>query len=567
MKNIKQLHILIFFLIAVVLFLNAGKGEVQPWDEGLYAYRAVGISHSGNYIDQTKESLAGLYSSTSPPFTMWMIFASTKLFGENLMAIRAFTLLCSVLSIILVFYISQFFISYNKSIMVSILLSSAILWNTYSRQAMTDIPLITMFLLLLFIIIKYYGSGKKHQIFIYSTLFGLIFAITILTKIAISLFPLLFVFIYIFSPQKISKKIVIAISAIIGIAIASPWYIYMSSIYGAEFYNALLLPHITTAVENNSRQSGVLYYINGLLVSCPLIIFIFLKQKKQLKLKDIFKYKSRKMFIFLSILVWFCIMFLLMTLSETKMPHYTNYILVPAIILAMYNADNVRNETLSSKSYYFWILSTFIAFFWSFSFDFRQDLKLISKFQFTESSIIFMGIIIVSVLAYKLAAKDKIRKLGKRFMTDGIVVLSVILMSRIFFLNLTEPTGMSFGAEYIVKKAKTMAMDTIVYVFHNYANTDSLNPQLEWYLYENYKTMPKPFIIKYALAKNKFELERVMALDSLKNYPLIYNIPDKSPQVKENITEISKSRKIISGSGNYLLFTKKTKNRSNGLQL
>ncbi len=567
MNETKNLHIIIFFFLGIMLFINAGKGEMQPWDEGLYAYRAVSITQSNNYIDQTNESLAGLYSSTPPPFTHWVINASTRILGETLLAIRLFAIICSICSLVLVFYICRYFISIKYSLLASVFLSTSLLWNSYSRQAMTDVPLITMFLLLLFIMIKFYSSGKNYQILIYSVLFALVFAIAILTKIVISLFPIIFVIIYFFTKQKLSKKIIIALSSIIGIALASPWYIYMGTVYGAEFYNALFLPHITTAVENNTRESGAFYYLNGLIVSCPLIIFSFLQQEKKIKLIDFFRIKSRSRFIYFCIMAWFCIIFLMLTLSTTKMPHYTNYILVPAIILAICNLDRAKNTFINSRRFYFWALFTFIAIYWSFSFDFRQDIKLLTKFRFSESIIIFLAILIVSIFAYKLTPKDKILKFGRRFFSEGIIILAVFLISRIFFLNLTTPTGMSFGAERTIKKVKGMGMDTLVYVFHNYANSDSLNPQLEWYIYKNYKSAQKPIIIKYPISKNEFELKRIIALDSLRNYPLIYNIPNISPQVKANSMEIFKTRELISGTGNYFLFTRKVRNRYNGVQL
>ena len=563
----KYSHIIVFFFICIVLFVNASKPEIQPWDEGLYAYRAVSISNTGNYIDQTNESLAGLYSSTSPPFTHWMINTSTRVFGENALAIRLFSILCSLGSIILIYYISLKFISSKYAILSSLLLSSSLMWNQYSRQAMTDIPLISMFLLLLFIIIKYYESGKTHQILFYSISFAFVFSITLLTKIVISLFPLLFLFIYLLSKQKTNKKLIILISSIIGIALASPWYIYMSINYGAEFYNALFLPQISSAVENNSRQSGIFYYINSLVVSCPFIIFAFFYRFEKFNFKSIFIINSRKKFIYTSIASWFSIMFLVMTYSITKMPYYTNYILVPLIILAVFNIDKMKNITLNSRYYIFIFIITFLAFFWSFSFDFRQEIKLISKLHFSGNVIIVFAILITSLMIYYFTDKEKIIKFGRLFFIEGTILLTVFLISRIFFLNFTNTNDLSFGGEATIKEVKSIGADTLIYLFNDHAGTDSLNPQLEWYIYQNYKKSKKPVLIKYPISNTDYELDKIIKLDSLRNYPIIYYITNSTPQVIESITEIIKTRDVILSIGNYYLFTTKKRNRDKGLQI
>lgn len=567
MDNVKNLHIIIFFLVGIILFMNSAAIEMQPWDEGLYAYRAVSIAQSGNLIDQTNESLAGLYSSTSPPFTHWIIFCSTRLLGENLLAVRLFSLLCSMIAIITLYYISLRVISKEKALLIPIVMSSALIWNQYSRQAMTDIPLIAIFLLSFLLILKFYESGKNNKILLYAFLFSIIFAIGLMTKIVISLFPLLFVFIYILTKQKVSKKFVLIIASLLGIGLALPWYIYMIQAHGAEFYNALFMPHITTAVENNSRQSGVAYYINAIIVSSPFVIFAFLHSGKILKLKDFIKIRSRGNFIFISFIAWFSIMFLVFTVSSTKMPYYTNYFFVPMLFLSIYKLDKVNIDRFKARTIIKWILITFLTYYWSFSFDFRQEVKQLANFHVSWNIIIVSGIILFTGIFYKFADKEKTCAFTTKYFKEGLVIISVILLSRIFFINFTLSGELTTGGEQIVKKIRGLGADTVVYVFNNYANSDSLNPQLEWYIYKNYPKNKKPILIKYPISKSEFKLEEILKTDKFTNYNILYYIPSYNDQIGASIIELSKARDIILGVGNYLLYTKIVKDRRKGLQV
>ncbi|MBI5323971.1 MAG: glycosyltransferase family 39 protein, partial [Ignavibacteriae bacterium] len=128
----------IIALMAIIVFINLGTGEIQPWDEGLYAIRAKSILHYDDFWDQTEYSSGGLYSSTYPPLTIWFMSGAMKLFGENEFSARFFSALCSIFSLIFIYLISKKVVSFKYSVLTIILTGTTIVWNKFSREGMTD---------------------------------------------------------------------------------------------------------------------------------------------------------------------------------------------------------------------------------------------------------------------------------------------------------------------------------------------------------------------------------------------------------------------------------------------
>ena len=68
-SDTKYCHIIVFSAVAIIVLLNLGTGEVQPWDEGLCAIRASSIEKSHNYIDQASGLLGCLYPASADHYT------------------------------------------------------------------------------------------------------------------------------------------------------------------------------------------------------------------------------------------------------------------------------------------------------------------------------------------------------------------------------------------------------------------------------------------------------------------------------------------------------------------
>ncbi len=563
-NNFKYWHIVVFFAVTMVVLLNLGAGEVQPWDEGLYAVRAASIEKSHNYIDQTSGSLGGLYSSTSPPMTIWAIHAMMHIFGENLWGIRFFSALCGIMSAILIYYISLKFVHWRFAILTPLLLSSANLWNDYSRQAMTDAPLNFFFLFIFYLIIRYYEAEKIRNVVLISLAIALFFALALLTKITISLLPLLFLIVYYFTKQRLSKKVLLSFAMLLGISLAVPWYWYMIQTYGTQFSNALFLPHIADAVENNTRSAGAFYYINNMITSLPLLILLFVVPIFNFRIGFWQMPNSRKMFVKLSAMLWFIAVFVMLSGSTTKMPHYTLYLFAPSILIAVFYLNYLRLVELSNFFAYVLIIAIFAALYWAFSFDFRQDLKAVSHLVFSPSLIIFLLVIIVSFAYYKLSDKIRINELARAMLDEGMLLLVLMLFVKTFFVNWLLPTGQSYGANAIVKDIRSIGADSVIYLYHRYNDGDSLNPQLTWYLN---KSDYKSKIQKVYIAKDTVNLKKIKNLELYPHNYILYYLPAELATAEVVFSELYKTRDLLYNRYNYFLFSKKVRERHKGMPI
>lgn len=522
MEHGQTYNYFILLVLSLLVLLKFNSGELQPWDEALYACRAESITTSGNYIDQTNESLGGLYSSTSPPLTVWAIYLNMRIFGNNLFAIRLFSVICSIVSLILIYNIAKF-VTDRKAIIAPILLASSILWNYYSRQAMTEIPLNMLFLLNLLLLIRYHLQADKSKSTIYLIAIALSFAGGMLTKITISLFPLAFALMFAIKYHK-WKQLLLAYSC--GFLLGSLWYINMGLLHGSEFWNALFLPQITTAIEGNSRLGGIGYYINILLISQPLTILLPF---------SIFRRShtfNSKVF-----LIWFALMFAVLGISVTKNPHYVTYLLPSSILLIVcyFNKINIKRD-------FIFIL---FAIFWSFSEEFRHGLRGLIYLQFTNLWLIFALIAIICYIFRNVILSHK---------REVCIIIFAVLGGRIMFTNLIIPAGNTFGAKALVEKMVSLDADNAIYVYHRYNDGDSLRPQLKYYLaHSRYKFS----ISNLAIHKNIYQLK---ALKSLENNPdkyVIYLIPDRNIlTIDATIEEIARRRTVLFRTYSYILFSK-----------
>src|SRR3972149_5023847 len=79
----------ILLFVCGLRFVNLGFGEIQEWDEALYAVRAKAIVQLGDWptkdltgwLDQTAYSVGGLYSAAHPPLYIWLTAITYRLFG------------------------------------------------------------------------------------------------------------------------------------------------------------------------------------------------------------------------------------------------------------------------------------------------------------------------------------------------------------------------------------------------------------------------------------------------------------------------------------------------------
>lgn len=553
-RDIISVTFALFLLSIILLLFNIQKGEVQPWDEGLYAYRAREIVQTNQWWDQTPFALGKLYSATYPPLVPWAMALNMKIFGINLFAIRLFSVLCSSLIIVLFFYTFFHFFNYQIVFLfaVNLLLSSNYFY--FSRQGITDIPLL-FFVLLVFVLVYYFADDtKKIKKFIFGVGIVVFFAFALMTKIVVSFIPLISLpFIYKYCDKK--KFYQVSLLFILGLIIALPWHIYMFSQYGWNFLSAFLPPHLFTVVESNSKQLGLLFYINQLIISNPLLILAFIYIYLRIKI-----YGFRKSFFtfnfFSDILyLWFISGLLIFSLAPTKLIHYSLYLLLPGLYLALeFIAIYFPKQSLKGKLLTSVLLLTDLM--WSLSPNFRKSLKNLN-FDDIFYHLAMLAIAIIALYAIYLIQKKKrnISILGNKFLESFIYLITVSYLIFVITQVSQKPTGKIFGGERIAKFLESHKVNNFVYLFHKVNDSDTLNPQLSWYTNGSFFGKDKTKYITFlGLELKGVDFNTLKKLSKFNNDIVVYYIYDYIPSIEATIREISKRRQVYLITPNYVIF-------------
>ncbi len=550
----QNLHLVVFFAIIINLIVNVGNFEIQPWDEGLYAWRAYSIFESGNYFDQTNEALGGLYSSSPPPLTIWATYFFMKIFGVNEFAIRFFSVLCSIISAILIYNISILFLPRKWAILSPLLLSATLVWNNFSRQAMTEIPLNMFIIACFYLICKIYFENDKKKNLIYSILYSVTFAFAILTKNTISLFPILFVLIFLLSNELKEKKYALIFASLIGIILASPWYIYMINTYGHAFTSALFPTHINSVVEGNTRDSGVFYYLNTLIIFLPIIFYLIFSPKAIKNNYNSIKRNYQNNYFLINIILWFLAIFFTFSFSQTKNPHYSTYIIPPLILILVYTFSEISKNNLSKLSLISLIYFGIACFLWSSFSTLRISIKSNNLNLLSTSYIITLSVIAVLPLIILLLNKKQTQLISK-FITSYsfIAILSILLFSKTIYNNVFIDPKINFTAKNSISYLKSMGAKSFIYLYHKQNDGDSLYPQLKWYLkQENFK----PIVSLIEISNNKIDFDKLNKIQDLNDKYIVYYASKGLPYIEPTILELLSTRLLISFNGNYLIFSK-----------
>ena len=564
--NIRHTAAAIIIFFSVSLFFQLDKTEMQPWDEGLYAMRALTVNNYGNFWDQTPHAIGGLYSSTYPPLTIWIMAFNMK-FMEPHVAVRLFSAICGAAAMLFIFLISRRFLSGEMSLVTIIALAVTLAWNKYSRQGMTDVPLMTMSIMALWTVIKLKEATTTAAGFLYAAIFMLAFAMGLMTKVIISFLPLLFVVMFIRKFDN-TKKLLIILSSVLGLALAFPWHFYMAKTYGYEFYKVFFASHIYSSVENNSPLLGVFYYFNQLIITNPFLILaliftavFFYYRKRIMNWTD-----ETGMTIIQTLIVWFGAGFVLLSLSMTKLPHYALYLILPGIILSAYFYEKADEDKFPA-SWKWWVLSAIIVtFFWSVSYELRQEFKeLITLEAVTWKSLFLAGMILFLIIyGWRSTPEMKSKILNPAFASMSYFIL-IILVVRIIFISVLFYDGNISGGlaacYYLEKSDKS----SFVYLYHEHNASDSLNPQLAWYSKgwtcnwrkgKSFHPMGMP--------KNKISFKTIFGSDKYFREYLVYYIPEDRELSDAVITELSQTRPIIQRTRNYMIFGPVMFNRRTG---
>lgn len=580
-SNNTYLLILIFCIIGFITFFRISSFEIQSWDEGLYAFRSLACIEHGALWDQTSFSLGHLYSSTPPPFIVWMTALSFSIFGVNEFAVRIFPAMSSVITLFVFFRIIANNRPFKQAAFATLILSSSLAWNFYSRQAMTEIPLMMLVIINLYSLIHIAklndscSNSNKCKCLVFFIIYILSFVFAMLTKYAVSFLPFLFILAVLKDLKQNKQLTPIICSAVLSIAITMPWYTYMAFKYGKPFYSSLILQHVYSSVEGNSRQLGIFYYLNQMIVSNPFVILliavpiirltkfiILLNHRFKLFTSQLIT-KTYNYFINTDLLeklflFWLIIGFSIFSISITKLPHYTVFLLLPAsYFISKFIRIDIKISGNIKTALFSLLILTFV---WSFSQSIRTDFKLFFQFKTFPLSIIISMIFIISVILIIRLANDKIKeRINMAIHQYGYLILIAFMFARTFSENEIKGSSMLTGAKTIVGTLKANHLNSFVYLYHSNNPQDSLVPQLIWYLHNS---EPKYSInlIPLQISPNTIDSSDYHKLLNLSDYVVVYQKPVNDSLILPISNNLLKSHDLIENQSSYYLYFPKRNN-------
>ena len=242
-------------IAAIVILPGLGVQSLANWDEAIYGVL-------------TRELLAdpGLtlrYGDRlwfeKPPFAFWLMGVSSSVFGLTEFALRLPSALSGIAAIVLQYLAGRRLGSRTAGVLAAVLLLGVPQFVAYTRMAMIDVPLAALGMLS--IVLLSYANGRSSLMMAAGAAFGL----AILTKSAAA---------FLFLPGLLAITIAqyglgflrsreIWVATAVAIAVALPWHVWMTWMYGDSFIDQYFGFHILARFASplEGHEGTSFYYL------------------------------------------------------------------------------------------------------------------------------------------------------------------------------------------------------------------------------------------------------------------------------------------------------------------
>jgi len=468
-KNFYKIFIALSIFLSLLKLPPLFTTDIQPWDEGMYATRVLSIEKFGDVIDQTGHSVGKYYSSTHPPLLIWLGYAASKVTGLNAITLKLVTYAFSILCLLYLVKLGRLIHSAEVGFYSAVIFSSNIIFNIFSKRFQFDIPYTFFVILSFYFFLKYLSGTQKKYLYYCAIAAGLCMLSKLLVGLIIPI-VLFASYLIIKKNTKYSLKDFFIVTSI-ALLMSLPWYIYVMLNNGNEAIDYILNFHLyqraAVGIEQNSKGTGVFYFINYTLTIIPfgfLTFYSFILNIKNYKTID-WKVKF--------ITIWFIIGFGIVTLFKTKLESYSFLFLPPACLLIAELILKLNDSSVKEKISI--LCLSVLNLIWYCTEHYRTDLKefLSGSIMHKIEIVLFtFGILVISFLIIK-------KFISKINLTSVFVVtiLVTFIASNVFYLvniPLWENGYQITGIKKIIDKDRDK---NILYIASNYRH----NPQLTFY--------------------------------------------------------------------------------------
>jgi len=337
-----RLAIFCFLSAAAVLLPGLGNLVMERQQELRVALCAKNMVDLGNWLVPEFQNNTRL---NKPPLMYWLSAASFKAFGDTRSAAAA-RLPSVITGLALLLLIAQWtweLYGRRTAGLAVMMLSSSFIFIKQARLAETDVTLLFFTSAAIYCVYKLMRNPRLHT----WLLLGLCMGLGFFTKgPAAVLFPLLYGIFFLLKEKRTPRpkqSLFFLICLTLTFAIAAPWYIYIS---GLEVAEEALSKELSNTYIKTYHPGSIFYYFYSLpLAMLPwglLIPFAFWKFRKSLLQHE----ES----------IWFCIGFILLSLTPSKQIHYSLLILPPACMLTA----RFLNDAITTQASWLKVLAQFI---------------------------------------------------------------------------------------------------------------------------------------------------------------------------------------------------------------
>lgn len=316
-------YFLILILITGFLFLfKLGSSGFREPDEARYAEIPREMIATGDFITP---HLNYVKYFEKPILSYWITALSFKIFGFTEFAGRFPSALFGLGTVILTFFLAKKIYGELTAFLAGIILATNILFFALARILIIDMPLsffMTATFTFFYLGFKSLKEAKPQNYYFY--LFYIFMALAVLTKGLIGIIlPLgvLFWFLLLTKNFKELKNLKIIAGIFLFLLVSVPWFYLVCKRNSEFFYFFFVREHFLRYLTKEHHRQGPLYYYLIILLAgfFPYVVFLLnalLEKFKQLKQSV----KNNEDFLFL--FLWFFIIFLFFSISQSKLPTY-----------------------------------------------------------------------------------------------------------------------------------------------------------------------------------------------------------------------------------------------------
>jgi 4-amino-4-deoxy-L-arabinose transferase-like glycosyltransferase len=225
-----RVQIALVALLAVVLyFTKLGGTGLATWDDCYYAQKAKEILQTGDWLTMHYD---GVPAFDNPPFFMWLIALSYKVFGVTEFAAKFPSALMGVLAVALTFVFVSYLYDNWIGFYAAFVLAATTSFAKYARHAMMDVTL-TFFVVLALTSLILAVHGRKRYLFVWAVSIGA----CVLIKSVLGFFPLLIsgVFLLATGNVRLVGSWQFLLSGLIVVVLGGGWYAHQYTTHGQVF--------------------------------------------------------------------------------------------------------------------------------------------------------------------------------------------------------------------------------------------------------------------------------------------------------------------------------------------